>query len=112
MTTRRSVFVLACLLVGAPNATAASNGPRWTDVSPDGMIEAQKARALTANADALAAVATIAKLEARGAYGHAQKVLEEIGAAQHLAQDVREEALAVARAVAADAGSQAGVNAD
>jgi hypothetical protein len=52
-------------------------------VTPDAMIDAHKARATAPKAtdrDALAAIVTIASLDARGAYGHGQRALEEIGA--------------------------------
>jgi Transglutaminase-like superfamily len=116
---RRRTFAyfgaLACVALGIPHAGAAVTGPRWTDTTPDAMIDAQKARALGGKAterDALAAIATIEALESRAAFGKAQRALEEIGEASALPLDVREEAKVAARALAPDAGSPAGVSAD
>src|SRR5579859_3106051 len=51
---------------------------RWTDVTPDAMIDDAAARALAAptDADVVASAVTILALEDRAAYGHAQKALE------------------------------------
>ncbi len=106
---------LAFLAIGTPHAGAAVTGPRWTEATPDAMIDAQKARALGGKAterDALAAIATIGALESRAAYGKARQALEEIGEATALPLDVREEAKLAARALAADAGAASGVSAD
>ncbi len=106
---------LSSLALGVPHAGAAVAGPRWTEVTPDAMIDAQKARANAPKAterDVLAAIATIGALESRGTYGKARRVLEEIGEVTSLAADVREEAKLAARALAADEGSAAGSSAD
>ena len=104
---------LALLPLGIVPAGAATEVTRWTEVTPDEMIEAHKARALAQKAterDAMAAIATIAALETRAAYGHAEKALEDIGASTALPLDVREEARVVARSMALDEGS--GLSAD
>src|SRR5690242_204451 len=88
MTTRQVFTALALIFLAlgalAPETRAANDGgARWTDTTPDAMIDAQKTSAVGAKAtekDALAAVATIAAIEPRATYGRAQKALEEIGA--------------------------------
>ncbi len=119
---RRSLVsfgALATLVVAAPFTSVAAAptppGVRWTDVTPDAMIDAQKARAVAPKAterDALAAVATITGLESRASYGKARRALEDIGDAAALPIDAREEARLAARAFAPDEGSPGGVSAD
>jgi hypothetical protein len=112
---RVAALALLALAATAAPAGAAPEVPRWTGATPDAMLDAQLARATAPNArerDALAAIATIAAIEARGARGHAQKALAEIGASSALPRDVREEALVAARALAPDAGTPQGVEAD
>jgi hypothetical protein len=97
----------------APAAPAPASERRWTDETPDAMVEDAKARATqkgATEADALAAVVTIDALEDRALYGHARRALEEIAGAS--ASEVRIDAMLLARAAAADEGSNAGAEAD
>jgi transglutaminase-like putative cysteine protease len=95
---------------GAPAATV-----RYTDVTPDAMIEAAKARALAAGATdhaALGAIATIVSLDERASDGAAEKALAAIAAQTTLPADVRDEANLTKRAMSADEGETAGIAAD
>jgi transglutaminase-like putative cysteine protease len=87
--------------------------PRWTDETPDGMIEDAKARAMgrrDLGADALAAAVTIDALGDRALYGHARRALEEIAAKGP--GEVRADASLLARSMAPDEGTRAGNEAD
>jgi transglutaminase-like putative cysteine protease/tetratricopeptide (TPR) repeat protein len=90
--------------------------PRWTDATPDRMIDDARARALGAPAkpapepDVLAAALTIDELADRALYGHAEKALEDI--AHTVPGDVAIDAALLARGLAADEGTKAGTLAD
>jgi hypothetical protein len=93
--------------------TGAADTPRYTDATPDGMIDAAVARALrpgATDADALAAMATIDELASRAIEGHATQALARIGSAGPAG--VRDEALLLEHALSADEGTAAGVAAD
>ena len=107
------------LAVGSTTSSsgAVTSTVRYTDVTPDGMIEAAKARALGNGTVAapehavLGAIATIASLSERAADGASEKALGAI-ASLTVAQDIRDEASLVKRLLAADEGEAAGVTAD
>src|ERR1700733_14121237 len=83
---------------------------RWTDETPDSMIEDAKARAKAKGApesDVLAAAITIDALAGRALYGHAQAALEEIAGAAPLS-DVSADVRSLARSMAPDEGTDAG----
>ncbi|MFO0676747.1 MAG: transglutaminase family protein [Polyangiaceae bacterium] len=117
------LFVLAATsLAGGAPAKAGTGEPkdapadrRFTDETPDGMIERAKARALAQGAsdeDVLSAITTMASLVERANYGSAKAALETVAAATSIAADVRMEASILARSLAADSGSTAGRAAD
>jgi transglutaminase-like putative cysteine protease len=92
---------------------APSAEPRWTDETPDRMIDDAKARAIAkraSEADVVAAAVTIEALQDRGLYGHARRALEEIAAT--VSDDARTDALLLARSMAPDEGSASGNLAD
>jgi hypothetical protein len=86
---------------------------RWTDETPDAMIEAAVLRASAPNATPraqLAALATIAALADRAQEGAALRAFERV--AMSAGVDVRGEAALFARMAAADEGTEAGARAD
>ncbi len=98
----------------AANARPALAELRWTDETPDAMIEDAKARATAKGvreADVLAAAVEIDSLAGRALYDHARTALEEIAAASPL-KDVTEEVRSLARAMAADEGTDRGKASD
>jgi Transglutaminase-like superfamily len=118
---RAVVFTLAlasAALADPVPASVADTPPppaeaRWTDETPDAMIDDAKARATkkgASEADALAALITIEALEDRGLYGHARRATEEIAAAAPAT--IRPDAMLLARSSAPDEGSTAGNEAD
>ncbi|HEY1960260.1 MAG TPA: transglutaminase-like domain-containing protein [Polyangiaceae bacterium] len=130
MTRSLSRTAAALLTAAAALSTSALRGApqpavRYTDVTPDGMIEAAKARALAqqspTHADGavgapdhavLGAIATIASLSERATDGAAEKALAAIAAAPHVNPSLREEAQLAARTLASDEGTPAGIAAD
>jgi transglutaminase-like putative cysteine protease len=115
-------LAIPSLAAGAPVTTAVANAPsppaerRWTDVTPDRMIDDAVARAVGLAAhpapedDVVASALTIAELDERAIYGHAKKALEEIAA--QVKGEVSSEAALLARTLAADEGSKAGADTD
>jgi hypothetical protein len=109
------VFVL--LLSEARDDTAAPEAPppRWTDETPDAMVDDAVARALTPKAPPhaqLAALATIAALAERAEDGHALKAAERVAGDDGVGPDVRGQAALLARMLAPDEGTEAGARAD
>jgi hypothetical protein len=101
--------------VSAPVATPGAGAPRWTDTTPDAMIEASVARVATAKPserDAVAAMIVIVELADRATYGVARKALDQIAQMTTLPDDVRSEAALLSRTMAPDAGSASGNAAD
>ncbi len=87
---------------------------RYTEVTPDAMIDAARVRGTAEGAPdhaVLGAIATISSLSDRATDGAADKALAAI-AASKAAPDLREEASLVARTLAADEGQPSGVSAD
>jgi transglutaminase-like putative cysteine protease len=83
---------------------------RWTDETPDSMIEDAKARATAKGApeaDVLAAAITIDALAGRALFGHAQAALEEIARAS--TNDVSADVRSLARSMAPDEGTDEGM---
>ncbi len=75
-------------------------------------MDAQKRRALAPNAleaDVIAALVVISHLAERTTNGHAERAIAEIAAATTLSAEVRAEAAALARMLAPDAGTSAGI---
>jgi hypothetical protein len=90
-----------------------AEGPgRFTAESPDAIVDAQKRRALSAKAseaDIIAAMSVIATLADRASNDGAERALAEIAGATSVSAEVRSEALALARTLASDEGTLAGV---
>ncbi|MDP9034078.1 MAG: hypothetical protein M3O50_04685, partial [Myxococcota bacterium] len=114
-----STFCLAAvaLLLAAPLArsAAAEVPPRWTDETPDAMIDDATARALARGAAVhtqLAALAAIVALDDNATPEHARARLQRIAATVTLDADVRADAALLARMLAADEGTEAGRAAD
>jgi hypothetical protein len=85
---------------------------RFTAETPDGLVDAQKRRALSPKAtegDVMASLSVIASLSDRTTNGAAERALADIAAAGSLGAEVRGEAAALARTLASDEGSAAGV---
>jgi hypothetical protein len=104
------------LLSGAAPAATTSASARFTDVTPDAMIDDAAARVTGAAKpdlrDAIAAIAVISELADRATYGHAQAALEAIAKTSGLDGDAQREASLAARAMAADEGESSGIAAD
>ena len=117
---RRFVLsVLAASFAFAQSKDALRAAPamalRWTDETPDAMVDAAKARAMAPKAperDAVAAMVTITAIHDRAAEGRAQKALDEIAHGADVSAEAKDEALLLARAMAPDEGTPAGVAAD
>jgi hypothetical protein len=114
------IFGAAASAMPVPASVANAPAPpaerRWTDVTPDRMIDDARARALSVGpkeapeADVLAAAITIDELDDRALYGHGQRALEDL--AREAKGEVAREAALLARGDAADEGTKAGVVAD
>jgi hypothetical protein len=99
----------------APPAASAQPSLRWTDTTPDTMVQDAKARALAAKAPEhtqLAALATIAALADRATGGEAHAAFERVAATQTAPEDVREQASLLARMTSNDEGTETGARAD
>jgi hypothetical protein len=105
----------ALVLADARPAFSTGEPPpgRWTDETPDAMVDDAVARATAPGASQraqLAAIATVASLSERARDGHVHKALEQIGAASDA--EVRGEAAILARALAEDEGTDDGARED
>lgn len=97
--------------VAAPATTADPLG-RSTAETPDAIVELHKKRALTATAteaDIVASLVVITSLADRTSQGLGEKALLDIAAASTITPELRGEAAALARMIAIDAGTPAGV---
>jgi transglutaminase-like putative cysteine protease len=107
---------LALLLLDAPHALSApSEALRWTDATPDAMVDDALARALAPSAAEhaqAAALATLVTLAPRAANGRAEQALAHIAATATAAADVRAEAALHVRMLASDGGTEAGGRAE
>ncbi len=114
------VLPLASLAHAATSAPTPAAPLRWTDETPDPMIDRAVERATRctdctverADGDALAAIVTTFALANRAAWGHARQAIDGIGAAPTVSAEVRAEAALAARALAEDEGTDAGIDAD
>ncbi len=109
--------LVALLVCQAPTARSApAPSPlRWTDETPDAMVDDAAARALAPGADEpskMAALATIAELSDRASKDHAQGAMESLAATGSLSAEIRAQAALVGRMMAADEGTEAGERAD
>jgi hypothetical protein len=113
---------LAPAVVSVPHpAPLAVDAHRWTDETPDAMVDDARARAIAAtatDADVVAALLTIEALADRASWPRAQQALREIATARAHAADAAHtdelggEVALVARSLAPDEGSDAGTAAD
>ncbi|HEY3817962.1 MAG TPA: transglutaminase family protein [Polyangiaceae bacterium] len=107
---------LALLLLDAPPALSASTETlRWTDATPDAMVDDALARALAPSAPEhaqAAALATLVTLAPRAANGHAEQALARIAGTAALPADVRSQASLLVRMLAFDGGTEAGSRAE
>ncbi len=85
---------------------------RYTDETPDAMIDRAVERASGSDRSALAAVATIEGLAPRAGWGHAREALETIARAQGVSDLARTDAALAARSLTSDEGTEAGIAAD
>jgi hypothetical protein len=107
---------LVLVLADAPRAVSApSELVRWTDMTPDAMVDDALARALAPSAAEhaqAAALATLVALAPRASNGRAEKALGRVASAAAVAPEVRAEAALQARMLASDSGTEAGARAD
>lgn len=109
--------VVALSIAHAPRAVSAPEppAPRWTDATPDAMIDDAAARALATAATEharTAAIAVIAALADRAEDGRSQHALERIAAANGVGAELRAQAALLARSMASDEGTDVGAEAD
>jgi Transglutaminase-like superfamily len=110
-----SAVAAALVLSDTHAAFSTTEAPpiRWTDETPDAMVEDAVARATAPNAAPrakLAALATVASLSDRAAWGVARKAAERIGATGDA--DVRGEAALMVRSLSGDEGSEVAARED
>lgn len=97
--------------VAAPTLSADPLG-RSTGETPDAIIDVQRKRALASGAseaDVAAALVVISTLAERASQGVPEKAVLDIASATSVSQEMRGEAAALARMLAPDAGTAAGV---
>ncbi len=108
--------LVATVLAGVPARSAPEPGPlRWTDRTPDGMVEDATNRALAQGApeaDRAAALATIVALAKRAAGDGSKRALERISVSPYVGWELRGDAALLARTVANDEGTDPGEQAD
>ncbi len=112
-----ALSAVAAALVLSDTRAAFSTAPapalRWTDETPDSMVEDAAVRGTSPNAGAraqLAALATVEALSDRASWGVPQKAAERIGTTGDA--DVRGEAALLARSLSGDEGSEASAEED
>jgi hypothetical protein len=107
---------LALVLVDAPPALSApSDAARWTDATPDALVDDALARALAPSAPEhaqAAAMAALVALAPRAANGRVERALGRIASAAADSAEVRAEAALLGRMLAADGGTEAASRAD
>lgn len=95
-----------------PTSTPSAGPGRFTAETPDALVDAQKRRALdpkATEADVIASLTVIATLADQSSNGVAERALNEIAASSSVPIEVRGEAGALARTLATDEGTAAGV---
>ena len=111
-----TAMALGALLLAPGSDYARAAAPpqtlRFTDETPDAMIDRAVERAATSDRSALAAIATIDTLAVRGGYGHAREALDAIAHLTALSEGARAEAALASRAQANDEGTDGGIAAD
>jgi len=120
MVNPRTPVVAALALAAAISSSVSRGAPRahvdvrYTDVTPDGMIDAAKLRAMAQGApdhQVAGAIATIVSLADRATDGASEKALDTI-ATSGVSADAREQAALARRAMSSDEGEAAGIAAD
>jgi hypothetical protein len=101
----------------APRASSGAPPPasRWTDETPDAMIEDAVTRAVLTGASSSAQLASLAVLSAlanRAEAGHARTALQRLANDPQIGSDVRAEAALLARSLAPDDGTDTGASAN
>ena len=96
----------------ARRPTAARPTLRWTDETPDAMIDRAVERASTSDRSALSAIATIDALAERAGWGHAPQALDAIAHLSGLGEMARAQASLAARTMASDEGTDGGIALD
>jgi hypothetical protein len=108
-------FTLALVPSGASPARATpSSAARWTDATPDRMVDRAQARAVAPDRTEhgqMAALAVITALASRATSGHARAALAHL-AASVVEPGPRSEAALLARMLSPDEGTDAGARAD
>jgi len=94
------------------SATNAAAPPRWTDETPDAMIDRTAERAASSEHAALAAIATTYALSNRAGWGHAREALDAITSGKTASPDARAEAALASRVLSPDEGTSTGIEAD
>ncbi len=112
-----AVVAICALSLNPRGARSATEPPavRWTDETPDAMLDDAVVRALapkTAPHAQLSALAAIATLSERATDGRAEQAFTRLAREPAVAADVRDQAALLARMVAADEGTEAGSHAD
>jgi hypothetical protein len=111
-----SLAALALVLIGAPGARSApADALRWTDATPDAMVDDALRRALassTTEHGQVAALAALIALAPRASAGQAEQRLTRIASTASVPAEVRAEAALQARMLASDSGTEAGARAD
>ena len=110
------LLAVALVLADAPHALSApSEAQRWTDATPDAMVDDALARALAPSAvehAQAAALATLVALAPRAASGRAEQALARIAETATVPAEVRAEAALQRRMLASDGGTEAGGRAE
>ena len=106
------VLPLASLAHAATSAPAAPAPLRWTDETPDAMIDRAVERATASEHATIAAIATTYALSNRAGWSHARDAIDAIAHATTTSDDARAEAALAARSLAPDEGTDAGIEAD
>jgi tetratricopeptide (TPR) repeat protein len=107
---------LALVLADAPRARSApSDALRWTDATPDAMVDEALARAVATSVPEqgqAAALATLVALAPRATSGRVEHGLQRVASTATVAPELRVEAALQARMLASDSGTEAGGRAD
>jgi hypothetical protein len=110
-----SLAALALILAAPTARSAPSDALRWTDATPDAMVDDALNRAValsTTEQDQAAALATLVALAPRASAGRAEERLKRIASTTNVPADLRVEAALQARMLASDSGTEEGNRAD
>jgi hypothetical protein len=110
-----SLAGLALVLADAPARSAPADTLRWTDATPDAMVDDALTRAVSSSVTEhgqAAALATLVALAPRASAGLAEERLRRIASTSSVPAELRAEAALQARMLASDDGTEAGARAD